>query len=172
MGFNWGKKPSLGFHSEHEHKVDVNLSGQDISGYYNVISNIGNPKPESLLDSDYTDNIDFISGIEQSTTAYSQRISQVFNAGSNVGSYPDYDLANQLKTVARMIKAAQEQRCSVVINGFDNHAKQVSSSSESHKGDHADLLKIVGDSIKSFHNDLDAMGIEDKVVTATFHRIW
>ena len=70
LGIQLGsKKPSLGFHSEHEHKVDVNLSGQDISGYYNVISNIGNPKPESLLDSDYTDNIDFISSIEQSTTA-------------------------------------------------------------------------------------------------------
>lgn len=170
LGIQLGsKKPSLGFHSEHEHKVDVNLSGQDISGYYNVISNIGNPKPESSTDSDYTDNIDFISSIEQSTTAYSQRISQVFNAGSNVGSYPDYDLANQLKTVARMIKGGSRTKMFlVVINGFDNHAKQVSSSSDSHKGDHADLLKAVGDSIKAFHNDLDAMGIEDKVVTATF----
>lgn len=170
LGIQLGsKKPSLGFHSEHEHKVDVNLSGQDISGYYNVISNIGNPKPEDLIASDYAENIDFISGIEQSTTAYSQRISQVFNAGTNIGSYPQFDLANQLKTVARMIKGGSQTKLFlVVIDGFDNHSRQVLSSSESHLGSHASLLEAVGESIKAFHNDLDAMGIEDKVVTATF----
>ena len=170
LGIQLGsKKPSIGFHSEHEHKVDVNLSGQDISGYYNVISNIGNPLPTGIADSDYSDNIDFISGIETSANNYSERISQVFDAGTNSVSYPQYDLANQLKTVARMIKGGSKTKIFLVlIDGFDNHSGQVESQENSHIGKHASLLKEVGDSIKAFQDDVEAMGIGEKIVTATF----
>ena len=139
LGIQLGsKKPSLGFHSEHEHKVDVNLSGQDISGYYNVISNIGNPIPTEISGSEYADNIDFISKIETSANDYSQRISEVFDAGANSVSYPQYDLADQLKTVARMIKGGSKTKIFLVlIDGFDNHSGQVGSASNSHLGKHA-----------------------------------
>ncbi|MDG2280082.1 MAG: hypothetical protein P8L42_05585, partial [Flavicella sp.] len=142
LGIQLGsKKPSLGFHSEHEHKVDVNLSGQDISGYYNVISNLGNPEPTNDLGpSEYTDNIDFIAGVETNSNSYSERISTVFNAGSNSATvYPDTDLSNQLKTVARMIKGGSKTKIFLVlIDGFDNHSGQVGSASNSHLGKHAD----------------------------------
>ena len=170
LGIQLGsKKPSVGFHSEHEHKVDVNLSGQDISGYYNVISNIGNPIPTEISGSEYADNIDFISKIETSANDYSQRISEVFDAGSNSVIYPQYDLADQLKTVARMIKGGSKTKIFLVlIDGFDNHSGQVGSASNSHIGKHADLLQEVGDSIKAFQDDIESLGIAEKVVTATF----
>jgi len=170
LGIQLGsKKPSVGFHSEHEHKVDVNLSGQDISGYYNVISNIGNPIPTEISGSEYADNIDFISKIETSANDYSQRISKVFDAGSNSVIYPQYDLADQLKTVARMIKGGSKTKIFLVlIDGFDNHSGQVGSASNSHLGKHADLLQEVGDSIEAFQNDMESLGIAEKVVTATF----
>jgi uncharacterized protein (DUF1501 family) len=171
LGIQLGsKKPSLGFHSEHEHKVDVNLTGQDVSGYYSVISNLGNPIPTGIPNSDYGENIKFISGIESATNAYSERISEVFNAGSNsTVSYPQYDLANQLKTVAKMIKGGSKTKIFLVhLGGFDTHADQVASNSDSHLGNHANLLKELGDSIESFQNDIEALGLEEKVVTATF----
>lgn len=170
LGIQLGsKKPALGFHSEHEHKVDVNLTGQNVSGYYNVISNIGNPVPSEIPDTEHGDNIGFIGNTEASTNAYSQRISEVFNAGSNAKSYPNYDLANQLKTVARMIKGGSRTKIFLVsAGGYDTHADQVLSSSESHKGTHADLLKELGESIKAFQEDIEALGINEKVVAATF----
>ncbi|MGB2127901.1 MAG: DUF1501 domain-containing protein [Flavicella sp.] len=170
LGIQLGsKKPSIGFHSEHEHKVDVNLSGQDPSDYYSVISNIGNPAPDVATASEYADNIDFITGIETSANNYSGRISSVFDAGNNSNvTYPNEDLANQLKTVARMIKGGSKTKIFLVlIGGFDNHAGQVQSGS-SHLGQHADLLKTVGDSIKAFQDDIEALGVAEKVVTATF----
>jgi uncharacterized protein (DUF1501 family) len=171
LGIQLGsKKPSLGFHSEHEHKVDVNLTGQDISGYYSVISNIGNPKPNSISDSEFGDNINFITETEAATNSYSQRISEVFDNGSNSNVvYPDYDLADQLKTVAKMIKGGSRTKIFLVsAKGYDTHADQVASGGNSHLGKHADLLAELGDSVKAFHDDLQALGVDEKVVSATF----
>ena len=44
LGIQLGnKKPADEFHSDAEHKVDINLSGQDTAGFYSQLSNIGNP---------------------------------------------------------------------------------------------------------------------------------
>jgi uncharacterized protein (DUF1501 family) len=170
LGIQLGsKKPSLGFHSDHEPKVDINLTGHDVSGYYNVISNMGNSLPDTIAATEHGDNIQFVGDIEASANTYSQRISEVFDAGSNAVTYPDYDLANQLKTVARMIKGGSETKIYLVsVGGYDTHVKQVASASNSHLGVHADLLQELGDSVKAFQNDLDALGVDEKVVTATF----
>lgn len=171
LGIQLGnKKPSLGFHSEHEHKVDVNLTKQDVSGYYNIISNLGNPMPESIPTSDFGNNIEFIGATESATNSYSQRISEVFNAGMNsTVNYPDFDLADQLKTVAKMIKGGSKTKIFLVhIGGFDTHADQVESTTNSHLGTHADLLTEVADSVKAFQDDITALGIDEKIVTTTF----
>ena len=171
LGIQLGsQKPSVGFESQHEHRIDINLTSQDISGFYDTVSNIGTPKPSSVPDTEYGENISFINNIESSTNSYSKRISEVFDAGSNSNVvYPNYDLANQLKTVAKMIKGGSKTKIFLVsIKGFDNHSGQVSSSQDSHLGIHADLLTTVGDSVKAFQDDLEALGIDEKVVTATF----
>ena len=170
LGIQLGsKKPSLGFHSEHEHKVDVNLTGQNVSGYYNVISSIGNPEPMNLPDSEFAANVAYMAQTEKATNEYSQRISEVFDAGSNSAViYPDYDLADQLKTVARMIKGGSKTKIFLVTaGGYDTHADQVVSG-VTHTGTHAELLKELGDSVKAFQDDMETMGIDEKVVSATF----
>ena len=171
LGIQLGsKKPSLGFHSEHEHKVDVNLAGQDISGYYSVISNIGNPLPNAIPNSEFGENLQFIGNTETATNSYSKRISEVFNKGKNSTiTYPQYDLADQLKTVAKMIQGGSKTKVYLVhLGGFDTHANQVASTTDSHLGKHADLLKELGESVLAFQNDLTALGIADKVISATF----
>ena len=176
LGIQLGStKPSLGFHSSHEHKVDVNLSKQDIGGYHNIISSIGNESLAEVPNSDFGHNIQFIQGIEQSANSYAQRISEVFDNGSNsTVEYPEenasneYVLPSQLRTVARMIKGGSKTKIFLVsIDGFDNHDNQVVGNN-THQGKHADLLREVGDSIKAFQDDLEAMGIAEKVITATF----
>lgn len=170
LGIQLGsKKPSLGFHSEHEHKVDVNLTGQNVSGYYDTISNIGNPEPSNLPDSEFASNVSYMVQTEKATNEYSQRISEVFDAGSNSAVvYPDLDLADQLKTVARMIKGGSKTKIFLVTaGGYDTHADQVVSGN-TYLGNHANLLQELGDSVKSFQDDLEALGIDEKVVSATF----
>ena len=63
------KKPADDFHSEEEHKVDINLTGQDPEGFYSKLSNIGNPKPDfGDQDSEYIRNIIEINNTEQIAT--------------------------------------------------------------------------------------------------------
>ena len=166
------KKPADDFHSEQQHKVDINLTGQDPEGFYSKLSNIGNPKPDfGGQDSEYIRNIVEINNTEQVATNYAQRITEVFNNGQNAVSvtYPQFDLADQLKTVARMISGGSKTKIYLLrIDGFDNHANQVDSQDNSQLGKHADLLNELALSIKAFQDDLNVQGLEDHVVTATF----
>lgn len=175
LGIQLGsQKPSLGFQSSHDHKVDINLSGQDVSGYYNVVSSVGNPLPE-IPSSDYGKAISHIANIEAGINTYSERISNVFNQGlskrnlESTVNYPDgNDLADQLKTVATLIRGGSKTKVYLVtLNGFDTHGNQVLDG-ESHKGKHAELLLEVSDALKAFQDDLKALDLEDQVVSATF----
>ena len=171
LGIQLGnKKPADEFHSDEEHKVDINLSGQDTAGFYSQLSNIGNPLADyGNMTSEYIDNIKFINGMELTATNYAERISTVFNAGSNAVTYPQFDLANQLKTVAKLISGGSKTKIFLLrIDGFDNHANQVDSQNNSHLGKHADLLTELSESIKAFQNDLEQLGIDENVVTTTF----
>ena len=171
LGIQLGnKKPADEFHSDAEHKVDINLSGQDTAGFYSQLSNIGNPLADyGDESSEYIDNINFINGMEVTATNYASRISAVFNAGTNNVSYPPYDLADQLKTVAKMLSGGSKTKIFLLrIDGFDNHANQVASQTDSHLGKHADLLLELSESIKAFQDDLESLGIDQNVVTTTF----
>ena len=171
LGIQLGnKKPADEFHSDAEHKVDINLSGQDVDGFYSQLSNIGNPLANyGDESSEYIDNINFINGMEVTATNYASRISAVFNAGTNNVSYPSYDLADQLKTVAKMLSGGSKTKLFLLrIDGFDNHANQVASQTDSHLGKHADLLLELSESIKAFQDDLESLGIDQNVVTTTF----
>lgn len=171
LGIQLGnKKPADEFHSDDEHKIDINLSGQDAAGFYSQLSNIGNPLADyGDVSSEYIDNINFINGMEVTATNYAERISAVFNAGSNTVTYPQFDLADQLKTVAKMISGGSKTKIFLLrIDGFDNHANQVDSQNNSHLGKHADLLTELSESIKAFQDDLEQLGIDENVVTTTF----
>ena len=48
--------------------------------------------------------------MEVTATNYAERISAVFNAGSNAVTYPQFDLADQLKTVAKMISGGSKTK--------------------------------------------------------------
>jgi uncharacterized protein (DUF1501 family) len=171
LGIQLGnKKPADEFHSDEEHKIDINLSGQDAAGFYSQLSNIGNPLANyDDMTSEYIDNINFINRMEATATNYAERISSVFNAGSNAVTYPQFDLADQLKTVARMISGGSKTKIFLLrMDGFDNHANQVDSQSSSHLGKHADLLNELSKSIMAFQDDLEQLGIDENVVTTTF----
>jgi hypothetical protein len=108
-------------------------------------------------------------GVEQSINQYAQRITQVFNAGSNfITTYPNDYFAAQLKTVARMIRGGCKTKIYLCqVGGFDTHSAQVDSGDTS-LGSHAQLLQMLSDALKTFFDDLEGLGIADQVVACTF----
>jgi uncharacterized protein (DUF1501 family) len=160
---------SLGFHTDTEHQNVINLSGQDPSGFYSLIQTIGGAPIMNVPDSDHGDELEYIMGVERSINLYAQRITDVFNAGSNsISTYPTGSLAAQLKTVARMIKGGCKTKIFLCqLGGFDTHSAQVDSGDTS-LGAHANLLKSLSDSVKTFFDDLEGMGLAENVMGCTF----
>lgn len=163
---------SLGFHTETEHQNVINLSGQDAAGFYSLIQTIGGAPIANIPDSEHGVELAYIMGVEQSTSLYAQRITQVFNAGSNfLSSYPTTNasrLAPQLQTVARLIKGGCKTKIYLCqLGGFDTHNAQVNGGNPT-VGDHANLLLDLAESVKAFMDDLDGLGLADQVTACTF----
>ena len=171
LGLQLGsKKPSVGFHTEGEHQVSINISGQDPQGFYSLISGIGNEFLTNVPNSHYGANLDHIMGVELGMNIYAQRITDVFNSGTNSVNvtYPDTDLANQLKTVARLISGGSKTKIFLVeLSGFDTHNNQIDLG-QSHLGKHADLLTELSEAVVAFQADMEGLGKSDDVVAATF----
>ncbi|MBK8967959.1 MAG: DUF1501 domain-containing protein [Saprospiraceae bacterium] len=162
--------PSLGFHTETEHQNSINLYGQDPDGFYSLVQTIGGAPLLNIPDSDYGDELAYIMGVERSVDQYSQYITQAFMAGSNaITTYPQTGLADQLKTIARLMKGGCKTKmylCS--MGGFDTHGSQIPPEGDITKGRHADLLRSLADSVKAFYDDLEGLDLADKVVSCTF----
>ncbi|MEL6866184.1 MAG: DUF1501 domain-containing protein, partial [Bacteroidota bacterium] len=169
LGIQLGNsKPSIGFYTGGEHSTGINLSNQNLSGFYNVVSELGGPALQTIPESEYGDELQYIMNIENSVSNYAERITTVFNQGQNALTYPNYNLANQLKTVARLIEGGCRTKIYLLnIGGFDTHTQQILSGDPS-QGTHAQLMLQISQSVKAFLDDIEALGIDDKILTATF----
>lgn len=77
-------------------------------------------------------------------------------------------LADQLKTVAKLIKGGLQTSVYLVdLKGFDTHSEQVDSS-DTTKGSHADLLHKLSQAITCFWDDMNKIGREKDVTGITF----
>jgi hypothetical protein len=123
----------------------------------------------NLPDSDHGEELAYIMGVEQSVNAYAARITSVFSNGSNaLANYPATNLGNQLKTIARMISGGCKTKIYLCqLGGFDTHNDQVDNTNTI-AGDHADLLTNLASSLKYFLDDLQALGMADRVAACTF----
>ena len=84
------------------------------------------------------------------------------------GNQPGAELSQALKIVAQLICGGLKTRIYwVSATGFDTHAQQTDSVDHT-IGMHADLLKGVSDSIHAFQDDIQLLGIADRVTGMTF----
>ena len=118
----------LGFHAEHEHGIAMNIEGQDSENFYTVLNGLSGQPPSNIPNnSHYGAELQYVVDTDASSNIYSQSIQNAFNASgsNNLAAYPDTDLANQLKTVARLIRGGIETKVYMVtIGGFDTHNAQ------------------------------------------------
>ena len=162
------KSIALDFIGDHNHGMAINITGQDPSGFYSVLSGLSGQAPQFFPNSHYGTELEYIVGVDNLSNQYSQSISNAFNNGTNDISYPDTNLADQLKTVAKLISGGLNSKVYLVkISGFDTHNNQVQDSS-SPIGEHHELLAELSTAVDAFFNDLDSQGIADDVVGATY----
>lgn len=160
---------SLGFHGEIEHDMSLNISGQDLSGFYSVVNGLSGEPPANIPDSEYGSLLQYIINNDTSTNSYAQSISNSFNSGSNSVIYPNTSLSNQLKTVARFISGGLQTKVYLVkVGGFDTHDMQVAANNTTHLGNHASLLTQVSDAINTFITDLNNQNMGNDVISVTF----
>jgi uncharacterized protein (DUF1501 family) len=174
-----GTGVSLAFHRNEG--IPMGLSVQDPNAFYNLINSVGGDLPINLPDSHAGDEIEYIMQIERQSNNYSERLRNVYNAGSNSGTvYPDMypfvapssavnnRLAPQLKIVSRLISGGIGTKIFLCrIGGFDTHANQVVNN-DTTMGSHAASLYHISTAVKAFYDDLRNLGLADRVLTMTF----
>lgn len=118
--------------------------------------------------------LDFVRIVQRQTDLYGDVIQNAAQPGCNLsalyptGNQPGAQLAQALKIVAQLICGGLKTRIYWVSEtGFDTHAQQTDSQ-DTTLGVHANLLKGVGDSIRAFQDDLQLLGISERVLGMTF----
>ena len=148
--------------------LNMSLSINNPSTIYDV-DNTYEPAPNSLAGYELT----YLRQIADQTEVYLGRVQAAYSAGANLSSqYPATSnvnkLADQLKIVARLIKGGLQTRVYVVtLGGFDTHSGQVDTTDHT-LGDHANLMNKLSSGIAAFQNDLELLGIGDRVLGMTF----
>ncbi len=168
LGIIIGTTANTGFHSNAAHAYELSLRGQDPAGYYTQVSSFEGLPLEVAPNTEHGDMLKHIMTVENSMSAYAERISQVFNQGANRTNYENNGLSNQLKTVARLMAGGCQTKLYMCnIGGWDTHQNQVDRRDKT-QGRHADLLEQLSTSIKNFQEDLRQLGQEDRVMTVVF----
>lgn len=161
----------LGFHAEHEHGMALNIEGQNSENFYTVLSGLAGQAPNSIPQgTHFGSELQYIVDTDSAANTYAEAIEHSFNAkgSENLVSYPDTDLADQLKTVARLIRGGIETKIYMVtIGGFDTHNAQNQASGDI-GGRHTELLTQLSSAVDAFMADINTDSIGDDVVGLTF----
>ncbi len=159
---------SILFQTSTNNNSSVLLTSTNVSSYYNTLIAVGGPGPATFPATDHGVETKYVDDIQKISNVYAQRIQTVFNAGNNsTVVYPNTNIANQLKTVARLIKGGSKSSMYTVHQyGFDTHGSQVVTGNPT-TGTHANLLKDLTEAIKAFQDDIAVLGFEDRVITTT-----
>jgi uncharacterized protein (DUF1501 family) len=104
--------------------------------------------------------LQFVRGINAESLQYSKQVKAAADRGKNAAQYPSGSLAGQLALVARLVAGGLKTRIYIVSQGgYDTHATQ---------GDrHAQLLGELGKDIAAFQDDLQKLGVSNRVVGMT-----
>jgi uncharacterized protein (DUF1501 family) len=118
----------------------------------------------------YGEHVEFVGTIIEQTNSFGQVIHAAAQAGSSLSAMydPTNNLATQLKYVAQMISGGLKTKVYVLsLGGFDTHDNQADATNLL-AGTHRGLMKTVSDAIAAFQDDLQLLGLEQRVVGMTF----
>ena len=122
------------------------------------------------------EELTFLRNAMTQANAYATTIQNAWTLGSNSMTYPaaptgagKSNLGEQLRTVARLIKGGLKTRVYLVsIGSFDTHSEQIDPTGDHTTGDHATLLLELSNAIGAFQQDIQTLGIADRVLGMTY----
>ena len=115
---------------------------------------------QNLPSCDYGEQLGFMRSVTNSTYNYASVINAAYTTGSNEVTYPDNDISNQFKIVARLIKGFLGTKVYMVtLDGFDTHANQPQR--------HQQLMTDLTEAVANFYQDLTAGGVAQDVLAMT-----
>ncbi len=115
------------------------------------------------------DQLAYVRLIARQSNLYGERIKDAYDSVTSQQDYPDTYLAAQLKIVARLIAGGLKTRVYLVnaTGGYDTHDSQVEFSDHT-LGQHAELLTELSEGIKAFMDDINYLGVQNRVLGMTF----
>lgn len=148
--------------------VSLGMSITDPTTFYQFVNGTVDTAPATPAGHELT----FVRLVAQQTQQYAGSIKAAAIAATNKSTlYPtagSNTLADQLKIVAQLIAGGLKTRVYMVnLGGFDNHSAQVVSGA-TESGTHAGLLQKISVAVNAFQNDLELLGIDNRVLGMTF----
>ncbi|GAB5551364.1 MAG: hypothetical protein Sapg2KO_09550 [Saprospiraceae bacterium] len=133
-----------------------------------ALSPLAESAGENPTDTPYGMELDFLRTTIAQSNQYAEKITEAAGKGSNQVAYPSSRLGEQLKNIALLISGGLQTKVYVAsIGGFDTHANQVDAG-DTTTGEHAALLSTLSEAMSAFQSDLQALGIEERVIGLTF----
>ena len=144
--------------------VNMAMSITNPNSFYNLLNGTTDPVPDTPAGKE----LKYVRLVSQQTQKYSTVIRTAANAVTQQVTYPtNNSLGDQLKIVSRLIKGGLKTRIYMVsTGGFDTHSVQANADTTT--GAHATLLQRLSDAIKAFQDDLQFLGIQDRVIGMTY----
>jgi uncharacterized protein (DUF1501 family) len=118
----------------------------------------------------YGAHIAHINNMIMQSDQYGQALQNVYNAGNSISTLYDANnpMAMHLKQIARLISGGSQTKVYILnLNGFDTHDGQIVNGSPT-IGTHANLLKTLSDAIYAFMDDIQLLGLSERVLGMTF----
>ncbi|MHA4811815.1 DUF1501 domain-containing protein [Flavitalea flava] len=133
--------------------------------FYDLINGITEPEPDTPMGNELT----YLRAVARQTNKYAGAIEAAAKKVTAQSSYPaNNELAEQLKTVARLIAGGLKTRVYMVsMGGFDTHGGQVQSG-DTTTGNHSILLQKLSEAITAFMKDCQFLGVHKQVLGMTF----
>lgn len=133
--------------------------------FYDFVNDLVEPAPAG----NYGDELEFIRLVTQQSQQYYDSLKAAAENTVNLSNkYINSYLSEQLRIVARLIGGGLQTPVYVVsLGGFDTHSLQIDSNI-GQGGAHTNLLYDLSESINAFQDDIELMGVADKVCGMTF----
>ncbi|MDB4267477.1 DUF1501 domain-containing protein [Flavobacteriaceae bacterium] len=129
-----------------------------------IIGDFDNTYPEDNIGK----KLKFIQIITRQSNIYGEVLKSSYEKGNNFDNYPNSDLGKQLQVASSLIKGGLESKIYLAnLGGFDTHDNQVSLS-DTTKGEHANLMRDLNNSIGALFDDLDLNSKSEDVLVMTF----
>lgn len=146
--------------------MSMGMTISSSSSFYNLVGGVSSEAPSTNMGKE----LSFMREISSLTTQYDNSVKRAGQKQQNLSTrYPEKtDLAENLKVIAQLIGGGLQTQVYITTQfNYDHHNAQVDTA-DSTKGKHAELLSRLSEAVAAFMDDLQLMGMQDRVLCMVY----